>query len=103
MAGGYLAIGSAASAITKNQVIAFILSATACFVFTASGLGVVQEFFSGWAPKIVLDLVANFSFLNHFNDIARGVITLNDVVFFASTIGFFLFLNVVAVNRCKAS
>ncbi len=101
MAGGYLAIGAFVSAMTKNQVIAFIVAAALCFLFTASGLGVVLEFFSGWAPGAVLAAVANFSFLEHFKDIARGAIDLRDGVFFLSTILFFLFANVIAVEHRK--
>ena len=101
MAGGYLAIGAFVSAMTRNQVIAFIVTAALCFVFTASGLGVVLEFFSGWAPSAVLDAVANISFLEHFRQVSRGVVDLRDVVFFVSTIVFFLFANVVAVEYRK--
>lgn len=101
MAGGYLAIAAFVSAMTKNQVIAFIISAALCFMFTASGLGIVLEFFSGWAPRSVLDAITNFSFLAHFRGIARGVIDLRDAVFFISTIVFFLFANVVAVEYRK--
>ena len=101
MAGGYLAIGAFVSALTRNQVIAFIVAAALCFVFTASGLGVVLEFFSGWAPQWVLEVVANLSFLEHFRDIARGVIDVRGAVFFVSTIVFFLFANVVAVATQK--
>ena len=101
MAGGYLAIGAFVSATTKNQVIAFIVTAALCFLFTASGLGIVLEFFSGWAPGAVLDAVANFSFLEHFRQVSRGVVDLRDVVFFLSTIVFFLFANVVAVEFRK--
>ena len=101
MAGGYLAIGAFVSAMTRNQIVAFIITAALCFLFTASGLGVVIEFFSGWAPRPVLDTVANFSFLDHFRDVARGVVDLRDVVFFVSTIVFFLFANIVAVEHRK--
>ena len=101
MAGSYLAIGAFVSAMTRNQIVAFIIAAAVCFLFTASGLSVVLEFFSGWAPGPVLDAVANFSFLEHFRGIARGVVDLRDVVFFASTIVFFLFANVVAVEHGK--
>lgn len=99
MAGGYLAISTCVSATTKNQVIAFIVAATVCFIFTASGLGVVLEFFSAWASPLVLATVANFSFLEHFRDISRGVIDLGDVAFFLSTIIFFLFANILMVDR----
>ena len=99
MAGGYLSVGAFVSAMTKNQIIAFIITVALCFVFTASGLNIVLEFFSGWAPTSLLDGVANFSFLGHFRDISHGVINLRDVVFFVSTIVFFLFANVVAVEH----
>ena len=101
MAGSYLAISAFVSALTKNQVIAFIVAAALCFLFTASGLGVVLEFFAGWAPAPVLDTVANLSFLEHFRDISRGVVDVRDAVFFGSTIVFFLFANVVAVELWK--
>ena len=101
MAGSYLAISAFVSALTKNQVIAFIVAASLCFLFTASGLGVVLEFFSGWAPAPVLDTVANLSFLEHFRDVSRGVVDIRDAVFFGSTIVFFLFANVVAVELRK--
>ena len=101
MAGGYLAIGAFVSAMTRNQIIAFIVSAVLCFLFTASGLSVVLEFFSSWAPQPVLDTIVNLSFLEHFRDIARGVVDFRDVVFFVSTIIFFLFANVVAIELRK--
>ena len=101
MAGSYLAISAFVSALTKNQVIAFIVAAAVCFLFTASGLGVVLEFFAGWAPTPVLDTVANLGFLEHFRDISRGVVDVRDAVFFGSTIVFFLFANVVAVELRK--
>ncbi|MGR3984449.1 MAG: ABC transporter permease [Gammaproteobacteria bacterium] len=101
MAGGYLAVGAFISAMTGNQIIAFIIAAAVCFVFTASGLGVVLEFFSGWAPARLLDGIANLSFLEHFRSMARGVIDFRDVAFFVSTMAFFLFANVAAVERSK--
>lgn len=101
MAGGYLSIGAFVSAMTRNQIVAFIITVTLCFAFTASGLNVVLEFFSGWASSAVLSAVANFSFLDHFRDISRGVINLRDVTFFISTLIFFLFANVVAVECRK--
>lgn len=101
MAGGYLSVGAFVSAMTKNQIIAFIVTVASCFVFTASGLNIVIEFFSGWAPPALLDGVANFSFLENFRDISRGIVNLRDVIFFISTIVFFLFANMVAVEHRK--
>jgi ABC-2 type transport system permease protein len=102
MAGGFLAIGAAVSAATKSQVIAFVISAALCFVFTVSGAPIVLNFFAGWAPKAIVDAIASFSFLVHFNAIVRGVIDLRDLAFFASLIALFLFLNAIIVDMKKA-
>ena len=48
MAGGFLAIGSCMSALTRNQVVAFILSVVVCFGFLLSGLPMVMNLFSSW-------------------------------------------------------
>lgn len=102
MAGAFLSIGSCLSALTKNQVIAFISAATVCFLFTMSGLDLVLNFFRLWAPDILVDTVASFSFLTHFNAVTKGVIEANDLVFFMSLIVFWLFANIVVVELRKA-
>lgn len=103
MAGGYLAIGSCLSALTRNQVIAFVVSVSVCFLFTVSGLPIVLNFFSAWTPQALLDAIASFSFLTHFGDLSRGVVDLRDIVYFASLIAGALFLNTVAVEAKKGS
>src|SRR5690606_37064071 len=103
MAGGYLAIGACISALTKNQVIAFVVTIVICFMFTVSGAPIVLDFFSAWAPQAALDQIANFSFLRRFQAITNGVIDLRDVVYFLSLIGFWLFAALVAVERNKAA
>jgi ABC-2 type transport system permease protein len=102
MAGAFLAVGSALSALTKNQVIAFVITAAVCFLFTVSGSSVVLGFLTGWAPEGVLRAVTSFSFLAHFNAIIRGVIDLRDAVFFLSVIALFLFASAVVVDLKKA-
>jgi ABC-2 type transport system permease protein len=102
MAGGYLAIGCCLSAITRNQVIAFVLSVLACFVFTVSGAPMVLNFFSGWAPNLVVDTIASFSFLTHFNAITDGVIDLRDLIYFVSLIAAWLYATAVVVDMKKA-
>jgi len=102
MAGGFLAIGSCMSALTRNQVVAFILSIVVCFMFLLSGLPMVMNLFTGWAPQIVLDGIASLSFLQHFADIMKGVIDLRDLVYFALVIGFWLLANVLILDVKKA-
>lgn len=102
MAGGYLAIGACISALTKSQVIAFVVAASICFLFTVSGSPLVLNFFAGWAPAAVLDAIASFSFLTHFNAISRGVVDLRDLVFFFSVIVCFLIANAIIIDVKKA-
>ncbi|MBT6276190.1 MAG: ABC transporter permease [Chromatiales bacterium] len=103
MAGAYLSIGVLASALTGSQVIAFITAAAACFAFTAGGLRIVVELGGGWAPDLLLAALASFSFLEHYHGLTRGVLDLRDIAFFLSSIVFFLFATVVAVERNKGS
>lgn len=102
MAGAYLSISACISAMTKNQVIAFILAATICFLFTMSGAQLVLNFFQGWAPEVIVDALRSMSFITHFNAVTRGVIDLKDVVFFGSLMALWLFLNVIAVELNKS-
>lgn len=102
MAGAYLAIGSCLSAVTRNQVIAFVLSVLICFIFTVSGAPMVLNFFQAWAPDLIVDTIASFSFLGHFSAITDGVIDLRDVVFFLSLIVVWLYATAVVVDFKKA-
>ncbi len=101
MAGSYLAIGSCLSALTKNQVVAFILSIVICFLFTISGLPLVLDFFSSWAGQSFLDVVASFSFLINYSDITRGMVDLRSLLYFTSLIFTFLYLNILIVDSKK--
>ena len=103
MAGAFLAISACLSAVTSNQVIAFVLGAVTCFFFLMSGLDLVQAFFRDWAPPVVVDVIANLSFLTNFRSIAQGVIDLKNVVFFASLIGVGLFVNTALVELKKSA
>ncbi|MCY4098935.1 MAG: ABC transporter permease, partial [Rhodospirillales bacterium] len=79
------------------------VSVSVCFLFTVSGLPIVLNFFSAWTPQALLDTIASFSFLTHFNDLSRGVIDLRDLVFFGSLIIGALLLNTVIVDAKRGS
>ncbi len=103
MAGGFLAIGACISALTKNQVIAFVVSFVICFAFNLSGFPMVIDMFSAWAPQAIVDVVSSFSFLTHFNSIVKGVIDVRDLVFFTTLIAFWLYANVLAIEINKSN
>lgn len=102
MAGGYLAIGSCLSALTKNQVIAFVAAVAIGFIVTAAGAPVVLDAVSAWAPRAVVDTIASFSFLTRFNAITAGVVDARDVIYFVSLIVVWLVANAAAVEWKKA-
>ena len=104
MAGAFLAIGAAISSACKNQVIAFVLSGTVCFLFTAAGSGVVLSLLQNksWIPDGLVSGIANLSFMQHFIAIQRGVLDLRDLIYFASVIVLFLFANTLIVELKKA-
>jgi ABC-2 type transport system permease protein len=102
MAGGFLAIGACISALTKNQVIAFVLSLIVSLIFVLSGYGIVLDFFSSWAPATLVEAISSFSFLTHFDAISKGVIDMRDMLYFASVILVWLFANAIVINARKA-
>lgn len=102
MAGGFLAIGACVSAVTRNQVIAFVISVVVCFGFLLSGFPMVLDVFSGWAPQVVIDGIASLSFLTHFSNISRGVIDFRDLLYFAILIAAFLYANTIVLQWKQA-
>ena len=103
MAGAFIAIGACTSALTKNQVIAFVVAAAACFLFLMSGLDLVLAAFRPWASPLVVDTVASFSFLTHFGQLTKGVVDLATLLFFASVILICLLINTLLVDLEKAA
>lgn len=101
MAGAYLAIGAAMSALTRNQVIAFVLAAAMCFLFTVSGLPIVLQAVEVWAPDAFATLIASLSFLSHFNAISKGVLNFADLVYFVAVTALWLFLGRLVIDAKK--
>ena len=102
LAGAYLSIGSCMSALAKNQVIAFILAVSVCFLFIVSGFPMVLDGFSGWAPQWLVDAVASLSFLTRFDAISKGVIDLRDLLYFLTLIAAWLAATAVVIDLKKA-
>jgi len=101
VAGAFLAIGAAMSALTRNQVIAFVLAVAICFVFTVASYPVVTEFLAHSSP-VLASTARRISVAERFQGFSRGVVQLRDVIYFASIIGFWLFVNTVIVEQRKA-
>ncbi|MBL8549752.1 MAG: ABC transporter permease subunit [Hyphomonadaceae bacterium] len=98
MAGAYLAIGSAMSALTDSQVVAFVLAVLIAFMLTALGLPMVSDFVAPLLGGGVADAVSRFSILNHFEAAQRGIVELRSVWYFLSLSAMFLGFTWLAVD-----
>jgi ABC-2 type transport system permease protein len=101
VAGAFLAVGAAMSAASKNQVIAFVLALAVSFVFAAASYPLVTDFISRASPALA-EFARRISVGERFMNFTRGVIELRDLIYFASFIGFWLFVNTVIVEHRKA-
>jgi ABC-2 type transport system permease protein len=100
LSGAYLAVTCMTSALTRNQVVAFILSVVACLFLILAGFNPVTDLIARWASPALVDTVAAFSVVTHFEGFQRGVIDTRDLFFFLSVIGYSLFATgVVLRNR----
>jgi ABC-2 type transport system permease protein len=102
LAGAYLAITCMTSAMTRNQVVAFILSVVICLFLILAGFNPVTDLLVRWANPAVVDTIAAFSVVTHFDGFQRGVIDARDLVFFLSVIGFALFATGVIIRGHRA-
>lgn len=103
MAGAYLAIGSAMSALTAAQIVAFVLAVLASFMLTALGLPLVSDFFSGIVGGGAAEAISRFSILHHFDAAQRGVVEFRSVIYFASLIALCLGFTALAVDAKRGA
>ena len=102
LAGGYLAISCMTSAMTRNQVVSFIVSVVICLIMILAGWPPVTNMFVRWAAPWLVNIVAGFSVMPHFEGFHRGVLDSRDIVFFLSIIGFSLFGTSVIIRSHRA-
>jgi len=88
-----IAVGMVASLLTSNATIAFILGAILCslFVMIDTAAGVLSE----TAGRVLAPL----GIFDHFDDFARGVVSLPGVLYFVAVAGLMLYLNVMLIGR----
>lgn len=82
MAGGFLAVGCFFSALSKNQVISFVLSVVACAVLVFAGMPTTLNYFSTFMPKGLVLAIESMSLQTHFESTQRGVVTFADISYF---------------------
>lgn len=102
MAGAFLALTSCLSTLTKNQVIAFIISSISGFILIMAGFSLILSAVRSWAPVWITETIGSMSFLSHFSRIQMGVFDLNSLIFFVSMIVLCLWINIQLVQIKKA-
>jgi ABC-2 type transport system permease protein len=102
MAGAYLAVSCITSAMTRNQVVSFIISVVVCLLFILVGFPPITRMLEGWAGPKLVDLITSFSVITHFDAFQRGVLDSRDVLFFLSVIVFSLFSTSVVLRGHRA-
>ena len=102
LAGAYLAVTCMTSAMTRNQVVALIVSVVILLFLVLAGYGPVTSLLTRWAGPAVVDTVAAFSVMTHFDGFQRGVVDSRDFLYFVSVIGFALFATGVVIRSHRA-
>ncbi len=102
MAASFLAVGATISALTKNQVIAFVLSLLACLLLNLIGFPIIVDQIRTMLPGILVDTIMQFSFLTNFEAISRGLLDIRSFIYFITLTLFFLFANTVAIESKRA-
>ena len=103
MAGAYLAISCMTSAITRNQVVSFIISVVICLLLILAGWPPVTNLLESVSEGGgLVRAVAAFSVMTHFEGFQRGVIDSRDVIFFLAVMAFSLFTTSVIIRNHRA-
>jgi len=102
MAGAYLAVTSMTSAMTRNQVISFIISVVICFFLILAGWPLVTDFLETLVSRGWVDFVSSFSVMTHFEGFQRGVVDSRDLIYFLSLMFFCLFSTGVILRSHRA-
>ena len=102
MAGAYLAISSMTSAMTRNQVVSFIVAVVLSLFLILCGWPPVTDMLVQWAKPWLVDGVAAFSVMTHFESIQKGVLDSRDILYFLSVIVFSLFTTGVIIRAHRA-
>ena len=94
----YLAVGSFASSLTSDQIVAFVIGATLNGVLFLISFPTIVNWVRDFSPELSV-AVQRFGVGYHFDSIARGVLDTRDLFYMLSMMAFFLFLNVLVIER----
>jgi ABC-2 type transport system permease protein len=103
LAGACVSIGMFTSSITRSQVVSFVLALVFCLLLMIAGWPPVTGFFVKWAPNWLVEGVAAFSLMPHFESMQRGVLDARDVLYYASVMVFMTAATQVLLDNRKSA
>jgi len=103
LAGAYVSVGMLTSAMTRSQVISFVMSLLLCLLLLLAGWPPVTDIFVRWAPNWLVNAVASISFMPHFESMQRGVIDVRDIVYYVSVIVFMFSATLLVLENRKSA
>jgi len=103
LAGTYLSVGSLTSACTRNQVISFVLALMICLFLLLAGWPPVTDLLVRWAPDWMVNGVAAFGFMPHYEASQRGILDSRDIAYYLSVIAFMLFGTYIVLENRKSA
>ncbi|HRT58657.1 MAG TPA: ABC transporter permease, partial [Candidatus Paceibacterota bacterium] len=102
MAGAYLAVSCMTSAMTRAQVVSFIIAVVLCLFLILAGFPPVINLLETWAAPWLVDVITSFSVITHFDGFQKGVLDFRDIIFFLSVMVFCLFTTSVILRGHRA-
>ncbi|OVE75236.1 ABC transporter permease [bacterium E08(2017)] len=102
LAGCYVSVGMLTSAMTKSQVISFVLALTLSFILVMAGTPFITGAFSNWAPAWVVTLISELSFWTHFESIQRGVLEMKDITYYIGVMAFMTYATFIVIDNRKS-
>ncbi len=104
LSGACVAIGIFASALSRSQVISFVIALAICLFMLIIGFDPVINAVAGWGvPSSVVNAVASCSLMQHFDSMRRGVIDFYDIAYYLGVMVFMLAAAHVVTDNRKAS
>lgn len=103
LAGAYVAIGMLTSSMSRSQVIGFVLGLLGCLLLLLAGWKPITGFFVRWAPDWLVRAIASFSFMPHYDNMQRGVIDLQDIIYYLSVMVLMILATHIVLDNRKSA
>jgi ABC-2 type transport system permease protein len=103
MGGTYLAVSIFCSALTRSQIVSFVLSIGIISLFAYTDSPAVLAWLQGTLPPYLIEAMANMSLSGHFESMRRGVIEFHDLTFYAILIAGLVSITCLVVDARRES